>query len=458
MTAEQMVASLSMNLPEDILKLKWSGALDEARAAIDERLKEELPEMLRARLMVEKERLRRLPLQYPWNRAEAFARLRELVPGITEEEFQSCERQGRVDYIFLNGEKRYFLRFHRSLIRYPDFMARLGTLQEGKSPYLDPMIKEIREKGSLARRITIDSSIRASDDAFVPGEYRAWLPVPGMTAQQSNIVISCAEDATIAPEDAPARTASRRYVLTENKPFTVRYSYTSRIRYADSLGQPAPSAPLYPNALPVCEDDLAEDGTYIRFTPYLRSLTKTITAGAATQAEKAWKIYSFITTKVKYSFMRQYFQIDDIGEYCALNLKGDCGLQAILFINMCRIAGIPARWQSGQSIDADGTGDHDWAQFWLDGWGWLFADPSYGGSAWRAGAQERWRFYFGNIDPMRMAANRVFMASFDPPMTALRVDPYDSQEGEIERVGADSPFVGREVDTDSCLVSVESIP
>lgn len=194
----------------------------------------------------------------------------------------------------------------------------------------------------------------------------------------------------------------------------------------------------------------------MRFTPYLRSLAAELAAGESTPVGKAKKFYDFVTQQVKYSFMRDYFQIDDLGEYCAVNLKGDCGLQALLFILLCRIAGIPARWQSGLSIDADYVGSHDWAQFYLEGWGWLFADPSYGGSAWRAGNLERHAFYFGNLDPMRMVANRRYQAELLPRMEKLRIDPYDNQSGEIERVSPDAPaFTGRDVDTDMSLVSRE---
>lgn len=455
MKPQTMVASLSLPLPEDILKHKWAGRLDAARQAIDQRLTEELPAMLRARLLLEKERLRRLPLQYPWNRAEAFEKLRALVPDITEAEMDACEREGRIDFLYLEGEKRYFLRFHLSLMRFPDFRARRGGASPA-SPWLDPMIAEIRGKGSLARRITLEASIRPADGAFVPGTYRAWLPLAAESAQQSRIEVLAGDPDAVAAPDAPARTAYWQRALPENTPFTLRYRYDSRILYADPLNRPAPAAPLYPAALPPTAEDLAEDGTFIRFTPYLRALAAEVTDGADSQAQKAWRIYEFITTRVKYSFVRQYFCIDDLGAYCAVNLKGDCGLQALLFINLCRIAGIPARWQSGLSIDEDGPGDHDWAQFWLPGWGWLFADPSFGGGAYRAGAQERWRFYFGNLDPMRMAANRVFMAPLTPGEDFLRVDPFDSQEGEISRVGADLPFVGREVDSDVRLV--EAMP
>ena len=214
---------------------------------------------------------------------------------------------------------------------------------------------------------------------------------------------------------------------------------------------------MYPEALPPCAEDLAENGPFIRFTPYLRNLAEEATAGALTPLEKAWNIYSFITTQVDYAFMRDYFQVDDLGEYCAVNLRGDCGLQALLFINLCRIVGIPARWQSGLAVDPSYTGSHDWAQFYLDGWGWLFADCSFGGSAWRYGATERHQFYFGNIDPMRMVANRVFQAPLTPEKHFLRVDPYDNQSGELERSGAELPFTMRQLDGIAHLVSYETI-
>ena len=87
MDIEKAVRSLATPLPEDIMKRKWAGDFAGASAAITRQLQEELPEMLRYRLLVEQERLRRMPTQYPWNRAEAFSKLQELVPDVTEAEF-----------------------------------------------------------------------------------------------------------------------------------------------------------------------------------------------------------------------------------------------------------------------------------------------------------------------------------------------------------------------------------
>ena len=458
MDIEKAVQSLATPLPEDILKRKWAGDLTGAVAAIDLRLQEALPETLAWRLRVERERLRRMPTQYPWNRAQAFEKLRELAPDVTEAEFDELELAGKIDFLFLEGEKRYFVRFHRTLVKtIPQLTARAGGRTDGKSPWLDPMIAEIKEKGRLAYRITLEGAMRLAESAFVPDTYRIHIPVPAPCAQQRDIAIE-APGAQIGPEDAPARTAFWEKAMDVWEDVPLRYTYTSEIRYADPLHAPAPEAPLYPNARPVEEDDLAQALPYMRFTPYLRSLAAELSAGETTPVGKAKKFYDFVTQQVKYSFMRDYFQIDDLGEYCAVNLKGDCGLQALLFILLCRIAGIPARWQSGLSIDEDYVGSHDWAQFYLEGWGWLFADPSYGGSAWRAGNLERHAFYFGNLDPMRMVANRRYQAALYPPMEKLRVDPYDNQSGEIERAAPDAPaFTGRDVDTDMTLTAREHL-
>lgn len=454
---EGMARCLSVPLPEHILKQKWAGDLRGATRSIDLLLAGDVPEMLRARLIVERERIRRLPTQYPFDRLEAIRQMQQLVPDFTEAEFDQLEAGGFIDYIYVNGEKRYMVRFHRTLAKYPDMMRRAGKTVDGRSAWLDPMVDAIREKGEMAQRITLETSVAVNEDAFVPGDYRAWLPVAAVCAQQSQVEVLEGNPDHVSPEDAPARCAYWERRLEKPETFRLKYRYVSRIRYADPLHQPAPEKPLYPEAGEVTPDDLAESAPYMRFTPYLRHLAETLAEGAENDAQKAWRFYAFVTTKVRYSFMRDYFQIDDLGEYCAVNLKGDCGLQALLFILLCRIAGIPARWQSGMSLSPDYSGSHDWAQFYLPGWGWLFCDPSYGGSAYRSGAKVRHAFYFGNLDPMRLVANRVYQAPLDPPMTALRVDPFDNQSGEIERVGADLPFTGRQLDEDATLVKWETL-
>ena len=124
--------------------------------------------------------------------------------------------------------------------------------------------------------------------------------------------------------------------------------------------------------------------------------------------------------------------------HAAVNGRGDCGVQALLFITLCRIAGVPARWQSGNAVhpprngSSGRVGSHDWAQFYIAPYGWLPCDPSYGGGAKRRGDDEAWNWFFGNLDPYRYICCTEFQRQLDPPKTFMRVDPYDNQSGEIE--------------------------
>lgn len=457
MNRDELVRSQSVQLPDIVRRRRDSGDLEGAIRAADALLTDpDLPRMLRARLLVEKERIRRLPEQFPDDRETAFRKLRARIPDLTEAEFEEMEDRNVFHWIMLQGEKRYFVRNTQLALRRPALTARSENPAKPENPWLDPMIEEIRSRGILRRRYTVDATLQLRS-GFEPGTYRAWLPYPACSAQQSDISLLAGDPDFIAPPDAPARTAFWQRKLDRWEDFHLRYAFTSVIRYADPLQAPAPSEPLYPDALPISAEDLAEDPPFIRFTPCLRSLAEELASGENDPVRKAWRFYEFITTRVMYSFMAEYFAVDDLGEYCAFNLKGDCGLQALLFISLCRLSGIPARWQSGVSIDADYIGSHDWAQFWVPGWGWLFADPSYGGSAWQRGALGRHAFYFGNLDPARIAANRIFEAELSPAGDALRVDPYDNQTGELERVGAILPFQNSDLHTEYKLLSAENL-
>ena len=212
-----------------------------------------------------------------------------------------------------------------------------GQKKKPENAYLDPMIAEIMEKGEARRRITIKASLYVDREAFVPGEYLAHLPLPIEDAQQSDVRLLGGDPDGLGDARAPARTAYWRRTLDAWRPFEATYSYVTHIRYADPLGRPAPDAPLYPTCASPCAEDLGERGAYMRFTPYLRDLAQSLTAGESSDVMKAWRVYEFVTTQVTYSFVRDYFQLDDQGEYCAVNLKGDCGLQALLFILLFRM-------------------------------------------------------------------------------------------------------------------------
>ena len=200
---------------------------------------------------------------------------------------------------------------------------------------------------------------------------------------------------------------------------------------------------------------LAQQQPHIRFTPLIRELAAEIVGEEQDPLKKARRIYDYITTHVMYSFVRSYFTLTDIPQYAASSMKGDCGVQALLFITLCRAAGIPARWQAGLYTSPLEISCHDWAQFYTPSHGWRYADCSFGGAAFREGETERWDFYFGNLDPFRLPAAREFGYEFEPPMDHLRNDPYDNQTGEAEY--RDRSLAQEEYSTEYEMISLEDI-
>ena len=428
------IEAMAYPLPEDILVRKLSGDLAGAQALIDIYLREHRAPELEPRLKLEQQVIARLPDNYPYTRAQALDMARAAIPGLDEAGFAELELSADIAYVYIDGQRRYFAEFLPSLLKLrPDVAARAGRAPDANKPLLDEAISLMRARGELGYRLHMRARLQVCDEAFTPGTYRAHLPLPAQAAQQSRLKLLSASPGLVCVADAraDARTAYFERRLDANAPFEVEYEFDNRVRYFDA-DRPMPDMPLYPDVPAPNADDLAELPGHIMFTPYLRALASRIVGDADAPLERAWRIYDYVTGHVRYSYMREYFLLPPIAEYAALGLKGDCGVQALLFITLCRIAGVPARWQSGLYAAPGDVGSHDWAQFYAPGWGWLFADCSFGGAARRAGNAERWKFYFGNLDPYRMVANSRFQAPLRPALQFGRNDPYDNQSGECE--------------------------
>ena len=473
MNENQYFSYLDVGLPEAVARMKLCGELDAAVDCIDQRLAcTNLPENLRYCLLAEREIIRRIPADFPYTRAEAMDIIRAEIPSYTEEEFDAAVACGQIRFIYLHGEMRIFGRFFASMIKsVPEFRARTkvalnGGESSGKGSSADLRLNRsmriMKETGALANRITIRATVKVEDTAFKPGMLvRVHVPIAAACEQQSDIRIESMfpENGQIAPEDAEQRTVYWEENMQENHEFMVTYSYVHRAKWHDVEtvlhGMPmsqgtmqdagsacceaaqrpsgVPEVPcLKPETLAEYVKDTAELAPHIEFTPYIRALTEACAQGCTTPLEKAKSFYDFITTNFKYTFMPAYFTLEDIAENAARSFTGDCGVFALLFITMCRCAGIPAEWQSGFAAEPEFVGGHDWARFYAEPFGWLFADPSFGIGARRNENEERRAFYFGNLDPYRMVANRAFQAPFTVDKRYFRTDPYDNQYGEIE--------------------------
>ena len=448
----------NVGLPEDVLRMKQHGDFDNAIKLIDIRLQDEnLPQCLRHCLQVQREMMVRMPVEFPYSYDEALAIIRQHIPDFTKEEMDWLIAQRKIRWSYVNGQFRIFNRFFSSLVKaYAGFAKRANQTLPGVEsavggvPLLDYSMMKMKESGSMTNRIRIKSTMRVKDEVFKKGMFvRAHLPIPSACQQQSDIRIEKVypENAQIAPEDALQRTVCWEENLEENHEFMVEYSYTHTARYHD-LEQEVSQPGNY-------DFDLEEQAPHIAFTPYIRALVQELTEGVTDPLQKARIFYDFITKNMSYTFMPSYFLLENIPDTCAQNFNGDCGVFALLFLTLCRCAGIPAQWQSGFTAEPDFCGGHDWVRFYVEPQGWLFADCSYGVSAQRNQNEARRKFYFGNLDPYRMVANSAFAAPFTVDKDFWRADPYDNQVGEIET--ADRGLTYEEYERSKAVLLCEEI-
>lgn len=429
---------MNYGIPQDIERRKLSGDYEGAVRLIDRRLKEDgLTDALKASLRLQKMICQLLPTEFPYSKAEALGIIRKNIPDFTMAELEELIDARRIRWIYVKGEVRIFSRFFSSLCKtIPTFSRRAGITLPGvesattaaqTDDRLDIAIRKMQQNGSMTNRIRIRATVKMKDEFFTPGMFvRAHLPIPKECPQQSDIRIEklWPETGILAPKNAAQRTVCWEETLQENHEFMVEYSYLHTADYKDAYhGHGIPGNYSF---------DLDQKEPHLVFTPYIKALCEELTAGMEDPLMKARAFYDFITLNMKYTYMPSYIMLENMAENCARNYTGDCGIFALLFITMCRCAGIPAQWQSGLTAEPDFIGAHDWARFYVEPYGWIYADPSYGTGAVRLGKEQRRQFYFGNLDPYRMVANSEFYENFTIPKQQLRADPYDNQLGEIE--------------------------
>ncbi len=452
--------TLPLELPDEIEKYKMCGDFKRASEAADRWLQRSISEALKQRIRIEQDFLAKLPQQYPYTPEESIHLFQKEVPDFDASDLERLDQEGLAEWIFLDGKKHYINNVFENVMRVDaDLRARahLDDTPSKESICLKEILKEMQENGEAGRVFKMHASIKLKDEAFYPGiTLKAHLPLPALYSPVEKVqILSHSEgNVTIDPEEALCRTICIEAVLQENRPFFVEYEYTVRSAYVDLWQEPAaflPEAARWNMPEPT-KADVEEQMPHIRFTPYLKVLAQELKGEETDTLAVARRIYDYITGHVNYSYMRAYALIPDIPQYCARNLRGDCGVQALLFITLCRICGIPARWQSGLYTNPVRSGPHDWALFYTKEYGWRPVDPSFGGSARRAGDESRRRLYFGNIDPFRMTANHAFQHAFSVKKSFMRTDPYDNQCGELEsdRCG----FTDDEIETAQELISV----
>ena len=431
---------LAVDLPESLKSLRYAGRFDEELREIDRLLSDRThpvyEPILRRRLELERIIASGVSYDFSVTWADMMEKFRADYPGFEEKDLLALIDSGHADTLIgpepLPAGYRFQVDAYDNLTDCCEgYLYELTHPGEKFSPSRNNLrheaMEHMRAHGKMAWRFTLTESIMPKDDFVRPGKrFRAWLPFPAVTPEQSGIEL-VSSNRPVRIDVHPIRTAYAEFDMAPGEGLEITLRFTNTAVYHDLADERAEAG--YPDEV---KPYLEEQYPHIRFTPYLRLLAKELTDGLDNPLAKARAIYNYVTSHVKYSYMREYRWMDNIPEYAAMNGRGDCGVQALLFITLCRLAGVPARWQSGNACRPTSVGSHDWALFYVEPWGWLPCDPSYGGGMHRNGDEEGRAWYFGNLDPYRYVTCTEFQRQLSPAKTYFRFDPYDNQSGEAE--------------------------
>jgi transglutaminase-like putative cysteine protease len=146
-----------------------------------------------------------------------------------------------------------------------------------------------------------------------------------------------------------------------------------------------------------------------------------VAAGEENPYLLAEKFYNYIIQMAHYRLVGKGL----LGAKALLtNSEGECGDYASLFIALARAKGIPARSVVGYWAISGIEQTHVWAEFYLEGIGWIPVDPTIG----QQSSTDK-EYYFGNMDNQRVILEKGFNIPLDPPgpdnfLTPLIQGPY----------------------------------
>jgi len=450
--ATDAAISASEPLPGVIAQID-AGDFSHATARIDAALATPgLDARTRAELEFQRERMRRIRLDFTLTADQARAKVRESIPDLREDEFQRWTKANLLEHMVIDGTSYYFNRSVSNLYRVsPEAMARRATPfqrndgpMENANAYHDDAVAEGRRTGKSSvapRRVHVTQSITVNADAVPAGEtVRAWIPYPrALPGRQEEIrfLSSAPAKHEIAPESTLQRTVYLEKPAVAGQPTTFSIDYELTIFGEHHVIDPAKVTPL--GDRPDLAQYLAPLPPHIVFTDEMRAFSRKVVGDEKNPYRIARKLFEAVDN-IPWGGAREYSTITNISDYALRGNHADCGQQTLLLMTLLRMNGIPSRWQSGM-VYSDGSYDnlHDWGALYLAPYGWVPMDVTTGQFKGARDPEVEW-FYLGGLDAYRIAFNDDISTDFVPAKQHMRSETVDSQRGEVEWAGGNLYF------------------
>lgn len=177
----------------------------------------------------------------------------------------------------------------------------------------------------------------------------------------------------------------------------------------------------------------------VTLSPRVKQLAAELTKGQTTTMGKARAIYDHLLATMKYDKTIPGWGDGNTERACDVR-AGNCTDFHSLFMSLARASGIPSRFVIGfplSAADGNVTGYHCWAEFWVDGKGWIPVDAS---DASKTTDEKVRNYLFGNLDPDRVQ----FTVGRDlvlQPKTSEPLNYFIRPRGEVNGVPTGVPSI-----------------
>ena len=284
-----------------------------------------------------------------------------------------------------------------------------------------PGSKIFRDKRSYTLSYLVDLKV---SEAVPPNTMYLWIPRPASSAAQRNIeLLFCSMEALI--DEYRGVSLFKIDNLSSDKDLQIRLSWKVDVYGIETV--------ITPQSIRQ-EQDSPIISTYTQSSlqlpcddPRIQSQIAAILGRERNPYTKAQRIYEWMTNSYftwEGSTVNPAPVQDDIIN--ALESKHiDSYLGALLYCTLLRAAGVPGQPISGVLVNRNReVMNHYWAEFWIDGIGWIPADPFMAYASYNSGIipesfiayQDKKDFYFGNMDSRRIVFSRGWsiLSPMDP--------------------------------------------
>ena len=264
-----------------------------------------------------------------------------------------------------------------------------------------PGIKTFKDKKSYLISFSADFRIERSS---LPNILYVWMPRPVLSSSQRSVELI---SSSVEPYVENYRGSSLFQLIDTHAGtnFEIKLFYEADVYTVETairnnnpvrLNRPLPLGTVMVRPTPL----IPSENTAIR------EQLRTIIGNERLPYPRALRIYNWLISAIKIEAEPLTGGARDVLE----EKKADSYSASLLFCALARAADIPAQPVAGVLINRYmETTEHYWAEFWLDGFGWIPLDPALGAGAapsdfnLRQGHAE---YYFGNLDNQRVAFSR----------------------------------------------------